>query len=591
LLIYTYQELKNIDKISFPTSLKEMKEKDWEQADIILVSGDAFIDHPSFGIAIIARVLENKGYKVAIIPQPNWKDDLRDFKKFGAPRLFFGVSSGNMDSMINHYTAHKRLRSDDAYTPGGKAGFRPDYALTVYSNILKTIYPTIPVIIGGIEASLRRIVHYDYWSDKIKPSVLIDSKADILVYGMAEKSISEIADRLNSTKSLEQLYDIKQIAYLSTTTLNSKYEHVKIQGFNECIKSKKIFAESFKTFEEESAKYNSKGFIQQQSKNLFLITNPPYPPLTDKEIDDIYNLPFSRNPHPKYLKKDPIPAFDMIKNSITIHRGCFGGCSFCALAVHQGKFIASRSHKSILNEISLLINQAYFSGHISDLGGPSANMYGMTPIDLNKCQNCKRPSCIFPYVCANLNDNPDKLIELYKKARELKDIKLVSIGSGIRYDMLLNKKSKYFATHNKYLKDLIRYHVSGRLKVAPEHSSTAVLKIMRKQNFDKFLEFKALFEAISKQEKINQQIIPYYISSHPGCKLSDMYELAENNKFLRIFPEQVQDFIPTPMTLSSVIFHTGINPYTNEQVFVEKNLNEKKKQKDSFFTKSKRKNN
>jgi uncharacterized radical SAM protein YgiQ len=570
--------------MTFPTNQKELKLLGWGQCDIILVSGDAFVDHPSFGIAVIARVLESKGFKVGIIPQPNWKDDLRDFKKLGTPRLFFGVSSGNMDSMVNHYTAHKRLRSDDAYTPAGKAGFRPDYALTIYGRILKDIFPETPVVIGGIEASLRRIVHYDYWSDQLKPSVLADSKADMMVYGMAEKAIVRLARQIQEGKAIQDIVDIPQTAWISSTIDSSTTSnHIVLQPYKSCLESKNVFSETFKIFEEESNKLIQQGFVQEQSASEFLIMNPPFPPPTEREMDEIYHLPFSRKPHPRYNSKDAIPAYDMIKDSVTIHRGCFGGCSFCALTVHQGKFISSRSEKSVLRELYQIAAMDGFKKHISDLGGPSANMYRMSGINMRLCHQCKRSSCIFPAICPNLNDNPKPLINLYENASNIQHIKKITIGSGIRYDIHINKKSKHFAAHTQYLEQLISRHVSGKLKVAPEHSETSVLQHMRKPGFDSFIEFKNLFDRINTKHGLKQILIPYFISSHPGCTLQDMRNLKKKLDRQRVFPDQVQDFMPTPMTLSSVIYYSGYDPYSKNKVFVERILNLKRQQKGVFF--------
>lgn len=571
-------------KISFPSSKKELKFFGWEQPDIILISGDAYIDHPAFGVAIIARVLEDSGYKVAVIPQPNCKDDLRDFKKLGKPRLFFGVSAGNMDSMVNHYTANKRLRSDDAYTPGGKAGFRPDYASMVYSNILKSLFPDVPVIIGGIEASMRRFTHYDYWQDKLLPTILHSSKADILCYGMAEKSIVEIASNIDKTGHIYEVFDIKQIAYLGDTD-DSKSDDIILNSHKDCLKNKNKYAENFIIIEKESNKYNSRQRITQIVDNKKLIVNPHENVLSEKEIDSIYNLPYTGFPHPRYNKKEPVPAYEMIKNSVTIHRGCFGGCSFCTISAHQGKFISSRSKASIINELEKISKRHDFKGHISDIGGPTANMYKMKGINIRLCEKCNKASCIFPDICKNLNCSHKPLTELYKKTTEINGIKKVTVGSGIRYDLCLAETgSKQTDKENsEYVEILIKNHVSGRLKVAPEHTSQKLLQLMRKPSFGIFRKFKKIFDKINSGYNLNQQLVPYFISAHPGCTENDMAELAGETKDLGFKLEQVQAFTPTPMTLSAVMYHTGKCPYTKKPVFVAKTNEERKKQIRHFF--------
>lgn len=564
-----------------PTTLKEVKNRGWEEPDIILFTGDAYVDHPSFGAAVIGRVLEHEGFKVAIVPQPNWRDDLRDFKKLGKPRLFFGVTAGNMDSMINHYTANLRIRSEDAYTPDGLAGNRPNYAVTVYSNILKEIFPEIPVIIGGIEASLRRLTHYDYWSDKIKPSVLQDSKADLLVYGMGEQAIRTIAQKLNEDIPVTELKDIPQTAYLvtnKTSIPDLKENTIELFSFEESRKSKEKFARNFAATELESNKVHAKRIIEK-SGNQYVVVNPPFETTTEKELDAIYDLPFTRLPHMKYTKT--IPAFEMIKYSVNIHRGCFGGCSFCTISAHQGKFVASRSEDSILRELEKIAQIPDFKGNISDLGGPSANMYKMAGIKQDICDKCLRPSCIYPGICNNLNTDHSKLLNLYRKARKVTGIKKITIGSGLRHDMLFGKN--YEKENLEYLKELILYHVSGRLKVAPEHTSDEVLQIMRKPSFSHFRKLVDIFDALNIKHRLNQQIIPYFISSHPGCKNTHMAELAIETKNLNFHLEQVQDLTPTPMTLSSVMFYTGIDPYTLKPIHIPRTQEEKLSQRKFFF--------
>ena len=566
-----------------PISKKEIEARGWQQPDIIIVSGDAYVDHPSFGHAVIARVLEHDGFKVAILPQPNWRDDLRDFTKLGPPKLFFGVTAGCMDSMINHYTANKRLRSDDAYTPGGKSGFRPDYASIVYTKILKELFPETPVILGGVEASLRRFTHYDYWSDSLKPSILAESGADMLVYGMGEKSIRKIAATLFSGKKIGDLKTIEQTAYIT----NSKPEiqdAVYLSSFENCKESKIAYAKNFALIETESNSFHSKTLIQQHG-NKWLVVNPSPQPMTTAEIDKSFDLPYTRLPHPRYEGRGAIPAFEMIKFSVNIHRGCFGGCSFCTISAHQGKFVSSRSEESIVKEIISITEQADFKGHISDLGGPSANMYKMKGTDIAICKTCKRYSCIYPRPCKNLNSDHGPLLNLYNKVSEIKGIKKITIGSGIRYDMLQTNDSAFDRKNHltEYAKKLIRDHVSGRLKVAPEHTSDEVLKIMRKPSFESFRKFSAFFNKVNRETQSQQQLIPYFISSHPGCRLGDMAELAAETKDMGFHLEQVQDFTPTPMTLATEMYYTGLNPYTLEPVYVAHSAKEKQEQQRFFF--------
>ncbi|MCF6365827.1 MAG: YgiQ family radical SAM protein [Bacteroidales bacterium] len=570
-----------------PTTKKELKAFDWDELDVIIFSGDAYVDHPAFGAAVIGRVIQNAGLRVAIVSQPNWRDDLRDFKKLGAPRLFFGVTAGNMDSMINHYTANKRLRSNDAYTVDGKAGQRPDYAVTVYTKILKELYPDTPVVIGGIEASLRRLTHYDYWSDKLKPSVLIESGADLLVYGNGEKSIAEIARLAAKGVPVSNMKNIPQTTYLTGYELNTKKKETKhpalfLHSHEDCLKDKKKFAENFKQIEIQSNQIHAK-ILKQKTGKFYVNVNPPHPLTSEKELDGFYGLPYTRLPHPKYKNKGNIPAYEMIKFSINMHRGCFGACSFCTISAHQGKFVSSRSEKSILKEVDEITKMPDFRGTISDLGGPSANMYKMQGKDLKICEKCKRPSCIFPDICFNLNTDHSALTEIYKKTRKHPKIKHAFIGSGIRYDMLFNKQGKIVGDKAEYTKELIKYHVSGRLKVAPEHTEDKVLKIMRKPSFDLFYKFKKYFEEINREQKMNQQIIPYFISSHPGSKDSDMAELAGKTKKLDFKLEQVQDLTPTPMTVAAVIYYSGYHPYTLEKVYTARSKEQKLTQRMFFF--------
>ena len=561
-----------------PTSKKEMDALGWTQADIILFTGDAYVDHPSFGAAVIGRVLEGAGYRVAIVPQPNWRDDLRDFRKLGEPRLFFAVTSGNMDSMVNHYTANKRLRSDDAYTAGGQSGFRPDYAVQVYSQIIKKIYPEIPLVIGGVEASLRRLTHYDYWADKLMPSILCDSKADMLIYGMGEKPIMQLAQRLNKGELIGSITDLPQTVFLTSNTYPDDSKSITLHSYNDCLKNPSKLGDNFRIIEEESNKMIPCRLIEPYGESS-IVVNPPYPIATPNEMDAWWDLPYVRAPHARYKGKK-IPAWDMIKFSVNIHRGCFGGCSFCTISAHQGKFVSSRSEKSILKEVDRITKDPEFKGYLSDLGGPSANMYMMQGKNLSICAKCKKPSCIYPSICSNLNTNHEPLLKLYQKVRSIPKVKKAFIGSGIRYDLFADWSNP---VNRQYFDDVVRFHVSGRLKVAPEHTEDTVLRYMRKPSFKLFEELKVKFDTINRKFSLNQQLIPYFISSHPGCTLEHMNSLAKRMEKMRIHPEQVQDFTPTPMTLASTIFYTGIDPYTGKPVFVERSKEGKLKQRENFF--------
>lgn len=568
-----------------PITKKESDLRGWDELDIVIVSGDAYVDHPAFGAAVIGRVLEREGYKVAIIPQPNWRDDLRDFKKFGRPRLFFGISAGCMDSMVNHYTANKRLRSNDAYTPGGEAGFRPDYATVVYSKIIKELYPDMPVVIGGIEASLRRVTHYDYWSDSLKPSILVDSKADLGIYGMGELGIVEIAKALESGEKINEITDIPQTFFLKDKSqkVESEWNDIMLVSHETCLKDKRLYASNFKHIEEESNKKHAARLIQEVA-NQTLYVNPPYPTFTEKQIDASFDLPYTRMPHPKYAKRGPIPAYEMIRHSVNIHRGCFGGCAFCTISAHQGKFVASRSRESILKEVDKVTQMPDFKGYISDLGGPSANMYKMHGKDESLCEKCVRPTCIQPNICKNLDTNHHELIKLYQEVDRNPNVKKVTIGSGIRYDLFLtNEDPDGRLGYNEYFEQLMRRHVSGRLKVAPEQVSDNVLKLMRKPSFSLFVKLKKKFDSVNEKYHLNQQLIPYFISSHPACRLEDMAELAVKTKELGYHLEQVQDFTPTPMTLATEIYYSGYDPYTLKPVFVAKSKDEKLSQQRFFF--------
>ena len=569
-----------------PTTKKEMELRGWNELDVILFSGDAYVDHPSFGAAVIGRLLEAQGLKVAIIPQPNWRDDLRDFKKLGRPRLFFGVSAGCMDSMVNKYTANKRLRSEDAYTPDGRHDMRPEYPTIVYTQILKKLWPDVPVIIGGIEASLRRLTHYDYWQDTVRKSILIESGADLLVYGMGEKPITELCRKMKETPFIPT--DVPQTVYVvkgkqAIPPGISEKDDILLHSPEACLSDTKKEAENFRFIEEESNKYEA-ARILQHTGNCTVVVNPPYPPMTQGELDMSFDLPYTRLPHPKYKSKR-IPAFDMIKFSVNLHRGCFGGCAFCTISAHQGKFIVSRSKESILREVKAITKMPDFKGYLSDLGGPSANMYAMKGYDQEKCRKCKRPSCIHPKVCPNLNTDHRPLLDIYQAVDAIPGIKKSFIGSGVRYDLLLHESKD--AAINKaaqaYTHELITKHVSGRLKVAPEHTSDQVLHIMRKPPFAQFYEFKKIFDKINREQNLRQQIIPYFISSHPGCTQEDMAELAVITKRLDFHLEQVQDFTPTPMTVATEAWHTGYHPYTLQPIFSAKTQREKLAQRMFFF--------
>jgi uncharacterized radical SAM protein YgiQ len=571
-----------------PTTAKEVEARGWSSLDVILFTGDAYVDHPSFGAAVIGRILYAQGLKVAIVPQPNWRDDLRDFKKLGKPNLFFGVTAGNMDSMVNHYTANRRLRSDDAYTPGGKAGFRPDYAATVYTKILKQLFPNVPVLLGGIEASLRRLTHYDYWKDELFPGILAGSGADMLIYGMGEKPLLEIVKLLNKGVPFSSLNTVPQTGIITEQTSelpkNKNWNDITLFSHEECLEDKKKYTQNFRHIEEQSNRWFAARLIQNSGDKRIVI-NPPYQPLKSEELDASFDLPYTRLPHPKYYNKGAIPAFEMIKFSVNIHRGCFGGCSFCTISAHQGKFIASRSKESILKEVEEITKMPDFKGYISDLGGPSANMYQLQGKDLKICERCSRPSCIFPNVCTNLNTDHSAMIDLYKSVDAIPGIKKSFIGSGVRYDMLLNSMASAAEkeSHKEYTKELIINHVSGRLKVAPEHTSDHVLKIMRKPSFDLFKRFSNTFNEVNQRYNLNQQLIPYFISSHPGSRDEDMANLAVETHQLNFQLEQVQDFTPTPMTVATEIYYSGVHPYTMEPVFTARTKDEKLQQRMFFF--------
>ena len=564
-----------------PTTKKEVELRGWDLLDVILFSGDAYVDHPSFGAAVIGRILEAEGLKVAIVPQPNWRDDLRDFRKLGRPRLFFGVSAGAMDSMVNKYTANKRLRSDDAYTPDARPDMRPEYPSIVYTQILKQLFPDVPVILGGIEASMRRLTHYDYWQDRLRPSILCDSGADLLIYGMGEKPVKEVARRLDMGLALD---DIPQTAYLQTSdSIVPADTDIRLYSHEECLKDKRKQAANFRHIEEESNKMEAARILQDTGRQT-VVVNPPYPPMTTAELDHSFDLPYTRLPHPKYKGKR-IPAYDMIKHSVNIHRGCFGGCAFCTISAHQGKFIVSRSKESIVREVKAVMELPDFKGNLTDLGGPSANMYQMHGKNQELCRKCKRPSCIHPKVCPNLCTDHRPLLDIYHAVEAIPGIKRTFIGSGVRYDLLLHRSGDAATDQaaDQYTRELILRHVSGRLKVAPEHTSARVLHLMRKPPFEQFEAFKRIFDRINHEAGLRQQLIPYFISSHPGCHEEDMAELAVITRRLDFHLEQVQDFTPTPMTISTEAWCTGFHPYTLEPVFSARTQREKLAQRQFFF--------
>ncbi len=569
-----------------PTTKKEVELRGWDELDVILFSGDAYVDHPSFGCAVIARTLEAQGLRVAIVPQPDWHGDFRDFKKLGRPRLFFGIAPGCMDSMVNKYTANRRLRSEDAYSPDGRHDCRPEYPTVVYSHILRKLYPDVPIILGGIEASLRRLTHYDYWKDELKKCILCDSGADMIIYGMGEKPITALCKKLLERRNIHEIHDIPQTVYLikkKDFANDIKSDDLILHSHEECLVNKKFQAENFRHIEEESNMLHAHRLLQEVD-GYYAVVNPPYPPMTTEELDSCYDLPYTRLPHPKYKNKR-IPAYEMIKHSVNIHRGCFGGCAFCTISAHQGKFIVSRSKQSILKEVKKVIEMPDFKGYISDLGGPSANMYAMSGKNKSICEKCKRPSCINPNICKNLNTDHRPLLDVYKAVDSLPGIKKSFIGSGVRYDLLLHRSDdeNINKAAKEYTRELICRHVSGRLKVAPEHTSDRVLKLMRKPPFSQFESFKKIFDDINTKENLRQQIIPYFISSHPGCKEEDMAELAVKTKNLNFHLEQVQDFTPTPMTVSTEAWYTGFDPYTLEPVFSAKTQREKLAQRQFFF--------
>lgn len=575
-------ELNCLSECNIPTSVKEVQRLGWDYIDVIFFTGDAFVDHPSFGTACIARYLEKFGYRVAVVPQPNWKDDLRDFRKLGAPRLYFAVNSGAMDSMVNHYTAARRLRHEDAYTPDGQFGRRPDRAVTVYTKILKRLWPDIPVVIGGVEASLRRLAHYDYWDNSIHPSILVDSGADWLCYGMGERTMLELTRAIENGRNLRQMENIAQLAFYRKGTCKLDGALV-LHSYERCLEEPRSFAENFHQIEVHANMLTPQTLVEPVGDG-YVRVNPPLPPATTEEMDSFWDLPFTKKPHPRYKGKR-IPAYDMIKDSIITHRGCFGGCNFCTIAAHQGKFIQSRSEESILKEVRELAAMPEFRGNISDLGAPTANMYGMHGKDPSRCAVCRRKSCLFPSPCSNMDRNHERVLALYRRVDAVKGIRHSYIGSGVRYDLFLDEKGFVDGSGKKYLRELMLRHTSGRLKVAPEHTEDKVLYYMAKPSFRLFERLRAEFDKINREEGTHTELVPYFISSHPGCTLQDMRKLASNKSLKGIWMEQVQDFMPTPMTTSSIMFCTGLDPRTMKEVFVEHDPERKKEQKSLFFRK------
>lgn len=571
-----------------PTTPDEMRRLGWESVDVVLFSGDAYVDHPSFGAAVVARVLEAEGLHVAVVPQPNWQDDQRDFRKFGAPKMFFAIAPGAMDSTVANYTAALRRRSDDAYSAGGQAGRRPDMPSIVYSKILRQLFPEVPIVLGGIEASLRRTTHYDYLTDRLRPTLLVDAPADILIYGMGERPLRELVSLLRKGVPFSSLRTVPQTAFLlppgEEAPKNKHWTTLELSPHEECLRRAEAYAGNFRMVETESNRWQASRLTQRVGDRL-LVINPQYPPMTTAELDAVYELPFTYQPHPRYRGRGAIPAYEMIRNSICVHRGCFGGCSFCTISAHQGKFITSRSAESVLREVRKVAALPGFHGVLSDVGGPSANMYGLGGRDLTLCQKCSRPSCLHPKPCKNLNTDLSRLTALYQAIDAVPGIRKSFVGSGIRYDLLLGThwSESEEHSHREYCRELITRHVSGRLKVAPEHTDPTVLNLMRKPSFELFREFKRLFDKLNAEAGLRQQIVPYFISSHPGSTSEAMAELAVETKALNFELEQVQDFTPTPLTLSTTIYACGLHPYTLKPVYVAQSIEAKRAQRSWFF--------
>jgi uncharacterized radical SAM protein YgiQ len=553
-----------------PIDKEDMGLREWTQLDFIIISGDAYVDHPSFGTAVIARVLEDAGYKVGIIPQPDWRN-VKDFKKLGKPRLAFLITSGNIDSMVNHYTVSKRRRDKDYYSPGGEMGLRPDRATIVYCNMVKQAYKKVPIIIGGIEASLRRFAHYDYWNDKVRRSILFDSEADLLVFGMGERQIIEIADYLNGGFDIKYMHHIPGTSY-KTDTLENIYDYIKIPSFEDVSENKIAYAKAFKVQYEEQDAFRGKVMIQKHDEE-FIVQNPPAMPLSRVELDRIYNLPYARDYHPIYEKDGGIPAIEEVKYSIISSRGCFGSCSFCALTFHQGRTIQSRSQESIIDEAKKITADKNFKGYIHDVGGPTANFRQIACEKQLKEGTCKNKQCLFPNPCKNLNVDHDEYLQLLRKLRKLEGIKKVFVRSGLRYDYIVADKDESF------LKELCEHHVSGQLKVAPEHISPKVLDLMGKPRRDVYDKFVDKYYKLNEKLGKNQFLVPYLMSSHPGSDLRAAIEMAEYLRDIKYNPEQVQDFYPTPGTLSTCMYYTGLDPRNMKPVYVPKDRMEKAMQR------------
>ena len=554
-----------------PITKQDMRERGWTQPDFVYVTGDAYVDHPSFGVAIISRILESRGYKVAIISQPDWKKK-ESIQVFGRPRLGFLVTAGNMDSMVNHYSVSKKRRKKDAYTPGGVAGKRPDYAVVVYCNLIRQTYKDVPILIGGIEASLRRLAHYDYWSNKVKRSILLDAQADLLMYGMGEHSIVEIAEALDAG------LDVKDITYIpgtvyKTRSLECVYDYEFLPSYDEICRNKRTYAESFYTQYCNTDPFHGKCLVEPYKETEYVVQNPPSKPLTQLEMDDVYALPYCKDYHPSYREAGGVPAISEVKFSLVSNRGCFGGCSFCALTFHQGRIIQTRSHASIMEEAREMTKDPEFKGYIHDVGGPTANFRRPSCDKQLEHGVCKNKQCLFPYPCQNLKVDHEDYIALLRKLRKIPKVKKVFIRSGIRFDYLMYDKSEAF------LKELCQYHISGQLKVAPEHVSNRVLIKMGKPSHDVYEAFTKKYEKMNERIGMKQFLVPYLMSSHPGSTLNDAIELALYLKKINHMPEQVQDFYPTPSTLSTCMYYTGLDPRTMEPVYVPKSPKEKQMQR------------
>ncbi len=559
-----------MSKNFLPITLDEARSRGWGELDIIIVTGDAYVDHPSYGTAVMGRVLEAEGFRVGIIAQPDWTS-LEGFKRLGLPKLFFGVTAGNLDSMLANYTSNRNRRREDEYSPGGRAGLRPDRATIVYTNRIKEAFPGTPVVIGGVEASLRRLAHYDYWSDKVRKSILLDSKADILVYGMGEKQIREIANRVNAGEEIKSMNDIKGTV-IARSNLKNIGSHILIPTFDEVSNNKDKFNEAFKTMYLEADPKRGRTIVQGHG-GRFVIQLPPAAPLTKNELDTIYLLNYARDAHPKYAKEGGIPGFETVKFSIISHRGCCGACSFCSLYLHQGRIVQSRSPESILKEARILTERPDFKGTITDIGGPTANMFLSDCKEWRESGACKGKQCLMPTKCDNLIIDYNQTLRMWQRVRNLPKVKHLFIGSGLRYDLLLEKEA------DEYLKELCRHHVSGQLKVAPEHTQGSVLKLMNKPSFKRYEEFAAKFDIVNYSIGKKQFLVNYLISGHPGCTLEDSLDLSLALMKRDIHPEQIQDFIPLPMTMSGSMYYTGKDPMTRESVYVAKGLRERKLQR------------